>query len=101
MSALSFLQAELPANRPGEDLPLVLTPWTPEVFRAPLDFIVAEHGRQLVVCNLMERLRHNPRHGAQRVVFDTPSPRMGSLTDVEMMLTIRPYLACFMPGTNA
>lgn len=70
MSALSFLQAESPANRPGEDLPLVLTPWTPEVFRAPLDFIVAEHGRQLAVCTVIERLRHNPRHGAQRVTME-------------------------------
>ncbi len=70
MSALSFHQAESPPNRPGEDIPLVLTPWTPEVFRAPLDFIVAEHDRQLAVCNVIERLRHNPRHGAQRATIE-------------------------------
>ena len=70
MLTMSSRQAESPPNRPGEDRPLVSTPWTPEVFRAPLDFMVAEHGRQLAVCNVMERLRHNPRHGAQRVTME-------------------------------
>jgi hemerythrin-like domain-containing protein len=70
MSVLSFHQDELAPNRPGEDIPLVPTPWTPEVFRAPLDFIIAEHGRQMAVCNVMERLRRNPRHGARRVTME-------------------------------
>ncbi len=66
MLTMSSRQAESPPDRPEQDVPLVLTPWTPEMFRAPLDFMVAEHGRQLAVCKVMERLRHNPRHGAQR-----------------------------------
>jgi hemerythrin-like domain-containing protein len=37
---------------------------------APLDFIVAEHGRQNAVCDVMERLRHNPRHGARRATME-------------------------------
>lgn len=70
MSALPSRQAEFVSNRPGEDIPLVLTPWTPEAFRAPLDFMVAEHGRQMAVCNVMERLQRNPRHGARRVTME-------------------------------
>lgn len=70
MLATSSHQSEAPPSRPGEAISLVLTPWTPEVFHAPLDFIVAEHGRQNAVCDVMERLRHNPRHGAQRATME-------------------------------
>ncbi len=71
MSALSFHQSESPPTWPREDISLTLTPlWTPEMFRAPLDFIVAEHGRRMVVCNVIERLRQNPRHGAQRATME-------------------------------
>ena len=38
---------------------------------------------------------------APRTVLDTPSPAIGVLTDVEMMLMIRPYSRDFMPGTSA
>jgi hypothetical protein len=38
---------------------------------------------------------------AQRVVLETPRPAIGSFTDVEMMLMIRPYLSDFMPGSSA
>lgn len=71
MLAMPSRQTEPPPSRPGEDISLVLPPWTPEVFRAPLDFIVAEHGRQDAVCNIIERLRHNPRHGARRATMET------------------------------
>jgi len=70
MLAMPIRQAESPANRPGEGDTLALTPWTPDVFRAPLDFMIAEHGRQSAVCDIMERLRDNPRHGAQRVTME-------------------------------
>ncbi len=70
MSALSFHQAESPPTRPREDVSSTSTPpWTPEAFREPLDFIVAEHGCRMAVCNVIERLRHNPRHGAQRATM--------------------------------
>lgn len=32
-------------------------------FRAPIDFLAAEHERQLTVCRVLDRLVHNPRHG--------------------------------------
>jgi hemerythrin-like domain-containing protein len=71
MSALSFHQAELPPAWHSEDISSILPPlWTPEVFRAPLDFIVAEHGCRMAVCNVIERLRHNPRHGARRATME-------------------------------
>lgn len=51
----------VPARRSFEPAPRV-----PELFRAPIDFIAADHARQLVVCEVMDRLLHNPRHGAGR-----------------------------------
>lgn len=36
------------------------------VFLDPIEFIVAEHERQLAVCGVMDRLLLNPRHGADR-----------------------------------
>jgi hemerythrin-like domain-containing protein len=52
------------------DLGLEPAPHAPEAFRAPIDLIAADHERQLVVCGVMERLVHNPRHGAQRRVIE-------------------------------
>lgn len=71
MLAVPSRQTDSPPARSGGDSPLVLAAWTPELFRAPLDFVVAEHGRQDAVCNIMERLRHNPRHGAGRGAMET------------------------------
>ena len=62
--------AEPPGARPRESLPFATADWTPDVFLAPLDFIVAEHGRQEAVCDVMERLLHNPRHGAGRAAIE-------------------------------
>ncbi len=51
----------IPARRGFEPAPRL-----PEMFRAPIDFIAADHARQLVVCEVMDRLLRNPRHGAER-----------------------------------
>jgi hemerythrin-like domain-containing protein len=42
-------------------------PCVAEDFRAPIDFIAADHARQLAACNVMERLLRNPRHGVERI----------------------------------
>ncbi len=64
MPAARSRQAEPTGVRPPERFPFASAEWTPEVFLTPLDFIVAEHGRQDAVCDVMGRLLHNPRHGA-------------------------------------
>src|SRR5690606_39569531 len=38
---------------------------------------------------------------APRTVLETPSPRMGTFTEVEMTLIIRPYRARFIPSRHA
>ncbi len=39
-------------------------PCAPEAFGAPIDVLAAEHARQLALCDAMDRIVHNPRHGA-------------------------------------
>lgn len=39
-------------------------PIDPTAFPSPIDFLYAEHERQLSACALLDRLVHNPRHGA-------------------------------------
>lgn len=70
MSAGLSRKAEPLAARPRHDIGFALADWAAEVFRAPLDFIVAEHGRQAAVCDVMERLVHNPRHGVEQATIE-------------------------------
>ena len=37
---------------------------------------------------------------AARIVLDTPNPAIGTFTEVESTLMIRPDLSCFMPGKS-
>jgi Uncharacterized conserved protein len=39
-------------------------PLDPALFRAPLDFLGADHAFQADLCDTLRRLIHNPRHGA-------------------------------------
>ncbi len=60
MSAIQLRRLEaIPARRGFEPAPRL-----PEMFRAPIDFIAAGHARQLVVCEIMDRLLRNPRPGS-------------------------------------
>jgi hemerythrin-like domain-containing protein len=36
----------------------------PRSFQSPVDFLAAEHERQLAICDLLDHLAHNPRHAA-------------------------------------
>ena len=36
----------------------------PHSFRSPIDFLAAEHKRQLAICDLLDHLKRNPRHAA-------------------------------------
>jgi|GEM_PF-1791401 len=50
-------QARQPAAGQG------VTPLSPEDFRSATEFLAAEHRRQRGLCDLLERVSHNPRHG--------------------------------------
>lgn len=45
-------------------------PIDPAAFRAPLDFLAAEHTRQLAICDVLDRLVHNPRSGADHAELE-------------------------------
>jgi hemerythrin-like domain-containing protein len=47
------------------------SPIKPASFLSPIEFIAAEHDRQLDVCAVLDRLVHNPRHGATRGEIET------------------------------
>jgi len=40
----------------------LFSPNDPAAYASPIDFIWAEHDRQLAICDLIERLARNPRH---------------------------------------
>lgn len=42
------------------------SPVKPASFLSPIEFIAAEHDRQLGICAVFDRLIHNPRHGVTR-----------------------------------
>lgn len=53
------------AERFAEDKDLAIAdPLDPRSFRSPVDFIAAEHKRQLAICDLLDHLARNPRHTA-------------------------------------
>ena len=41
------------------------TPHAPEAFHDPIAVIEADHAQQLAVCDVLDRLVRNPRHGAE------------------------------------
>jgi hemerythrin-like domain-containing protein len=40
-------------------------PHAPEAFSDPIAVIEADHAQQLAICDVLDRLAHNPRHGAE------------------------------------
>ncbi|MFQ5773483.1 MAG: hemerythrin domain-containing protein [Kiloniellaceae bacterium] len=49
---------------------LSVPPLDPTEFGSPIDFLSAEHERQLAVCDVLDRLVHNPRHGTDAAVLE-------------------------------
>ncbi len=54
---------------------------TPAAFNRPLSVIEADHASQLAVCRVLDRLLHNPRHGA----------------DAQELVAVRDYLRLQLP----
>jgi len=54
----------LKASTSGPDARFARTSHAPEAFRHPIAVIEADHAQQLALCDVLDRLLHNPRHGA-------------------------------------
>ncbi len=72
--------------RPGTDSasPGARFEWrrpTPEDFKRPIAVIEADHAYQLAICDVLNRLLHNPRHGA----------------DEQEIAAVREYLCSCLP----
>ena len=58
------LKASAEASTEGPEARFARTSHAPEAFRHPIAVIESDHAQQLALCDVLDRLLHNPRHGA-------------------------------------